>query len=1072
MKGQTMTKHAIRVLSLLTYLGAAMMPVSAQNVNATVRGVVRDPSGAVISGAAITITNLEKGAARTVSTNDSGEYAALQLPPQNYSISAAAASFKTRVTDNFVLQVGQEARLDFVLELGPTTEQVLVTAAAPVMQTETASNSGVVDEKNVEELPLNGRAFYDLAQLVPNVSNPAANSTLGARGGFNVAGSSEVTNNFVLDGIDNNDRTTGQPSVRPSVDGIQEFRILTGLYPAEYGRQSGGQVIVTTKSGANQVHGSVFEFYRNSGLDARGFFSPAQIPAFNRNNYGGSFGGPIKKNRTFIFGTYEGLRNRTVNATRSTVPTQAQRAGDLSGSAAITYPGIVNNQIPQSQIVPQAVKILSYYPLPNLTAATGSLNYVNSTPSRTPQDQFSLRADHVISERNNISVSYQFFDYFVYTPSTVPGFSTEDKQRSQQAAIRDTHIFTPGLIHEIRLGYNRYAGLRTNEDGQLGNLVKQLGIPQGGDYGVQPTSSLNGGLPSISITGFNGIGGGTPQWRGDNTINAVDSLTWVHNRHTIKFGADYQNFSKHSYYDSGAKGSFSFNGQYTGNAFADFLLGDLRSTSRTTGDPNQQPYTKSADFYAQDDWKVLSRLTLNIGLRYELNVPQKELNNKLSQFDLNTGLLNSGGGTVYDVNSATGLLVPVGTKAIGDTLYDMPKKNFAPRFGFAYRATKDNKTVLRGGYGIFYDQVVVGNGLFPLFGLGAPYNSSFTTTNTPPATYATWANPFPAGTAGGSVSPGAVNRNFPTAYAQQWSFAVQRDLVRQFVLDLTYQGSHGVHQPVSYDINQAAIGAGTIQSKRRYTQWSSVTWRDDVGFSTFHSLVAKVERRYTNGLSLQSSLVYSKTLDLQTPPSTGGSGDGGIRDIRNIKAEYGRATIDARLRSVGNYVYRLPFGRGRSYLTSTPGWLEAIAGDWETTGILTLQSGRPFTVTTSKDLANTGSSSRPNVIGDPHLANPGVNQWFNTAAFTDVIPAGTYTFGNSGRNILDAPGLMTFDAGIYKNFALRERFTVQFRAESFNALNHANFSAPSANISSANVGQIASTATPNRTIQFGLKLRY
>ena len=807
-------------------------------------------------------------------------------------------------------------------------------------------------------------------------------------------------------------------------------------------------------------------------MDARGFFSPATIPTFTRNNFGTSFGGPIRKNKTFVFGTYEGLRNATVSATRSTVPTAAQRSGDLSAFAAISYPGIVNNQIPQSQITPQAVKILSYYPLPNLAAAPGGLNYVNATPTRTPQDQFSLRGDQVFSDKNNLALSYQFFDYLVFTPSAVPGFSTVDKQRSQHATISDTHIFNPGLIQELRLGYNRYAGLRTWEDNQLGDVVAQLGIPQGGQYGVQPTGTSNGGLPSISITGISGIGGGTPQWRGDNTINLVESVTWVHGKHTLKFGADYQYFYKHSYFDSGAKGSFSFNGQYTGNAFADFLLGDIRSDSRTVGDPNQHPYTRSSDLYAQDDWKILPRLTLNLGLRYELNIPQKERTNKLSQFDLTTGLLNSGDGTVYNVDSVTGLLVKVGTKNIGDTLYQEPKLNFAPRVGFAYRVTQDNKTVIRGGYGIFYDQVVVGNGLFSLFGLGAPYLSSFSVTNTATATYATWTNPFPAGTTGGSISPGAVDPHFPTSYTQQWSFSVQRQLVKQFALDVTYQGSHGIHEPINYNINQAAIGPGTIQSKRPYPLWANVTWSDAIGFSTFHSLVSKVERRYSNGLSWQSSLVYSKTLDLQTLQSTSAGGDGGIRNVHDIKSEYGRAGIDARLRFVSSFVYRVPVGKGRPFLSHAPGWLDAVADGWETTGILTLQSGRPFTVTTSKDLANDGGSARPIVIGDPHLANPSVNEWFNPAAFTTVIPAGTYTFGNEGRNILDAPGLQTFDAGAYKNFAYRERFNLQVRVESFNALNHANFSAPSANIDSTNVGQIGSTATANRTIQFGAKLRF
>lgn len=723
-------------------------------------------------------------------------------------------------------------------------------------------------------------------------------------------------------------------------------------------------------------------------------------------------------------------------------------------------------------IHPNARKLLAYYPLPNVTASTGTNNYVNSTPGETPQDQFSGRVDHTLTSKNNLTVTYQFFDYLVYTPSTIVGFSTIDKQRSHHAAISDYHIFTPNVINEFRIGYNRYSGLRTNEDNALGNLMPSLGIPQGGDFGVQPTNSSNGGLPSISITGYSGIGGGTPQWRGDNTINLVNSLSWVRGKHTFKFGGDYQYFYKHSYFDSGAKGAFAFNGVSTGDAFADFLLGRLRSTSRSTGDPNQHPYTRSYNFYVQDDWKIRPRLTLNIGVRYEINQSQRERTNKMSQFDLNTGFLNSGEGPVYDVNRATGLLEVVGNKDIGNSLYKVPLTNFAPRFGFAYRATNDNKTVVRGGYGIFYDQVVVGNGLFPLYGFGAPYLSSFATTNTATETFATWENPFPRGVVGGSISPGGMHYDFPTSYQQQWSFGIQREIVRNLLIDVSYQGSRGLHQPISYNINQPAPGAGNIQARRPYTQWASITWRDAVGYASFHSMVTKLERRFANGLSFQSNFVWSKAMDLQSFQSTGGSGDGGIRDIRNIKAEYARSTFDARLRSVTSYVFELPFGKGRKHLSNAPVWLDSIAGGWENTGILTFQSGRPFTVSTSKDTSNTGGSNRPTVIGNPVLENPTVQQWFNTAAFTDVYPTGTFTLGNAGRNILDAPGVQTFDLGIFKNFRLTERFNLQFRGEAFNALNHANFSAPNADINAVNRGIIGSTAIPNRSIQFGLKLVY
>lgn len=1047
--------------------------VWAQNVNATLRGAVKDQSGAVITGAKITITNLEKGTVRPVESNASGDYIALQLPPQAYSVEASASGFKIKKYESFVLQVGQEARLDFVLEVGASSERIVVEEAAPLIQSEDGSNSGVIDEKKVKELPLNGRVFYDLARLVPNVFNPPQGSSLSARGGFNVAGNAETTNNFLLDGTDNNDRTTGQPSVRPSIDGIREFRILSGTYNAEYGRQSGGQVLVTTKSGSNEIHGTVYEFFRNNNFDARNFFSPGELAPFNRHNYGLSIGAPIIKNRTFVFGTFEGLRNKQVNVAQGTVPTELERRGDFSRSNVnLNLPGVVGNVIPASQLHPTSLKILQYYPLPNLTTGAGSLNYVNSTPSRTPQDQFSVRADHAVSTKNNITVSYQFFDYYVYTPSTIAGFSTQDKQRSHHAVISDTHIFSPSVINDFRIGYNRYSGLRNNEDNELGNLVSQLGIPQGGDFGVQPTNSVNAGLPGISITGTSGIGGGTPQWRGDNTINLVDAVTIVRNKHTIKLGGDHQYFYKHSYFDSNAKGSFTFNGQYSGSGLADFLTGRMRSTARATGDPNQHPYTRSYSFYAQDDWKVLPRLTLNYGVRYELNVPQKERSNKTSQFDLNTGLLNSGIGNVYDVNRTTGLLNLVGTKDIGDTLYNMPKKNFAPRVGFAYRLSQDNKTVIRGGYGLFFDQVVVGNGLFPLFGLGAPYLSAFTTTNTVAETFATWENPFPRGTAGGSVAPGAVNSDFRTTYMQQWSFGIQRELVNNLLLDVTYQGSKGTGIPISYDINQPTPGAGNIQARRPYPQWAGVTWRDAVGRSSFHSMVAKLERRYSNGVTFLTSFVYSKSLDLNSIQSSGNTGDGGIRNTRDLNSEWGLSGFDARLRYVASYVYELPFGKGRTFLNSAPRWLDAVAGGWETTGIVTVQSGRPFTVTTSRDTSNTGGNNRPNVVGDPKLDNPTPRQWFNTAAFSDIVPAGTYTFGNAGRNILTAPGIQTFDIGLFKGFRLTERIGLQFRTEAFNVLNRANFAVPVTDINAANRGQINSTAIPNRSIQFALKIVY
>jgi hypothetical protein len=1060
------------VLTLAAGVGIPSCQCFGQSVNATLRGTVKDQSGAVIVGASVTIRNTEKGISRTLTTNEAGDYVAAQLPPQRYSIQASASGFETQGHNDLVLQVGQEARLDFALGVGSTSQTVTISdSAGPLIQSENASVGGVVDEKNIKELPLNGRQFWQLAQLIPGVSPPPQNSTLSARGGFQVAGSYEVSNNFILDGIDNNDRTTGQPSVRPSVDGIQEFRVLTGTYEAEYGRQSGGQILVTTKSGSNQFHGTAFEFFRNNHLDARNFFSPGNLDPFTRNQYGGSLGGPILKNKSFFFVTYEGLGSKQVNVVRGTVPTLAQRRGDFSGLSPLTGFGIVNNQIPASQLSPTSLALLKYYPAPNLNAPTGSLNYVNSSPTTSSFNQFSTRFDQVISAKNNLYGTYQYYDSYDFGPSTIPGFGTAQPQRFQHASFVDDHVFSPGLINEFRVGYNRLAGLKQNEDAKLGNQIAALGLPQGGDYGLEPTIEGNGGIPAVTITGLSGIGqSGNPQWRADNTYNIVDTLTWTHGTHTIKFGSDYQYFYKHSYYETTARGAFNFNGQYTGNAFADFLVGGMRTTSRGIGDPNQYPKTKAEALYVQDEWKVLPKLTLNVGLRYELFFPQRENTNKLSAFNRSNGTLEDGQGNVWSVNPSTGLLYRAGTTTPKETLWGLRALNFAPRFGFAYRLDNNNRTVIRGGYGIFYDQNVVGNGVFQFFGLGTPYQTAQGFTNTPTLQVATWANPFPAGTTSGSFTTGAINQNFPTAYTQQWTFGVQHEVVTNLLIDVTYQGSKGTHLPLSYNANVPVPGAGAIQARRPYPLWGTVTWVDAVNASSYQSLNVRLERRFKNGLSFNTNFVYSKSLDLGNLPSTSGTGDTPVQNRSNLAAEWGLSDFNQKFRYIGNFVYDLPFGRGRRLMNSAPGWLDAVAGGWETTGILTLQTGRPFSVTTSRDISNTGGSNRPFVVGNPALDNPGVNAWFNTLAFSNVVPGGGFAFGNLGRNNLIAPGIKNLDFGLFKNFRATERIGVQFRAEAFNVLNHANFSIPASDANASTFGQISSTQLPNRDIQFGLKV--
>jgi len=1071
--------RSIGLVAILSIMGSWAPSVSAQSFTATLRGTVRDPSGAVIPGATITIRNVSKGWTRTTVTNESGDYVVTQLPADTYAVTAQATGFKTEVREGIVLQVGQEARLDFTLVVGELEERIVVTAGAPLVQSENAMVGNVIDEQKVKELPLNGREFWQLAQLAPNVFNPPQGSTLGFRGGFNVAGNPEVNNYFLLDGIDNNDETTMQPTHRPSVDGIREFKVLTGVYSAEYGRHSGGQIIITTKSGTNEFHGTVFEFLRNDNLDARNFFLRGPKPELKRNQFGFSVGGPIVRNHAFFFVTYEGLRLTEGVDRLGTVPTEKMRRGDFSEIATPIrdpqtgqpFPG---NRIPEDRIHRISRALLEFWPLPNQPGLAN--NYAFNSVRTQDQNQFSVRVDHKFSEANSFFASYQFMQRENFEPSNplcgarvIPGFGCTEPERTQHIAIVDTHVFSPRFLNEFRIGYNRIRTNRFHEDMALGNMVQKLGLPQGGPDGLAGPEFFNTGLPQVRVSGFATIGGPTnlPQGRRTNTYHIANSVTYTGGDHTLKAGADVKRFLFNSFFTQFGRGDFLFNGQFTGHAFADFLLGLLRSTSRAPGEPFSNTYTTQAGFYVQDDWKVSPKLTLNLGLRYELNFPELERVNKMSSFDPKTGFVPVADGRLINVD-ASGNLVTVGRSPLGRRLWRLDKNNFAPRFGFAYRVFGDNRTVLRGGYGIFYNQIVAGNGLSPMF-RGIPFRIRQTFINTPARLVATWERPFPSGVAAGGFTPHGINPDFPSAYVQQWSLGIQREVTADLLIDATYLGSKGTHLPLLFDINQPEPGPGPIQPRRPWPQWGNIFWRDAVGTSNYHGFSLRVERRFTQGLSFLASWTISKSIDLGAPPSTSGVGEADVQNPRNLRAERGLSEFDARHRFVTSFVYELPVGRGRRWLSAAHPILDHILGGWQVTGILTLQSGRPFTVITTRDISNTGGANRPFVVGNPKVKKPTPDRWFNTDAFSDVLPPGVFAYGNAGRNILIADGINNLDLGLFKNFRLGEERRLQFRAEFFNVANHANFGIPERNRASSAFGRVNATTTLNRQIQFGLK---
>ncbi len=1065
-------------------------PARAQGVLAEIRGTVTDNGGLAIPNATVTVLDTAKGWTRKTTTNSSGQYELPQLPADTFTLIVESSSFEKNVREGITLQTGQLAQIDFTLIPGEVSQTVTVVENASQVQTDNATVGTVVDTRKILELPLNGRQFWQLAQLVPNAYPPINNSSLSFRGGFNVAGQPEVNNNYLLDGIDNSDAATMQPVVSPSVDGIQEFKVLTGNYSAEYGRFSGGQIIITTKSGGNQIHGSAYEFFRTSALDAKNYFSPGSLPSFKRNQYGGTVGGPIVKDRTFFFATYEGLRLSQQISSLATVPTVQDRTGNLSDLVTSSGKKITvlnpatgkpfpNNQLPALNPVSQ--QLLQYYPLPT---SPGTANNYLFSETRTQQgDQFSVRLDDNLWNNNTVFVSYQYQNINAFEPSNslcgssvLPGFGCTTPELDQAVSVHDTQIFSSSLINEARAGFNRIRTNRSLQDAAYGDVLSQLGIPTSGPNGVGDQGGNNLGVPSVTVSGYATLGGATnlPQDRRDNTYNFVDSATWVKGTHSFKFGGDFKRFMYNLQYYQNGRGVFAFNGQYTTNALADFLLGDLLSTSRDPGYPGVHSFTNSADFFALDEWQLTPRFTLTYGLRYEFNFPEGEKNNRISTYDPVTGLVPVANGQLLNIDPATGSLVNVGSSPLTGAVWHLDKSNVAPRLGIAYQPFHNQKTVIRGGYGIFYNQLVAGNGISQMW-RGIPFRTRQTFTNTNSSTYpkpvaaATWTNPFPSGvTNNGGFTPNGINANYATAATQEWSFSVDQQLQPDLSLELTYLGSHGTHLQESYNINQPTPGPGAIQPRRPHNQWGSVTWIDSNGFGNFNSFAAQLTRRYSQGMTLLVSYTYSHSLD-DAPYS------GTIQNPYDLASQYGSSDFDVRHRLVASFTYELPFGAGKPFgATLNPAARQAISG-WQVNGIFVYQTGNPFTVTTTKDMSNTGASSTGTYANrvpgvDIHLPHPTPTAWFNTTAFNDVLPAGTYAFGNSGRNILAGDGVVNFDFGLYRRVQVTEKAQLELRAELYNLMNHPDFAAPTANVEAAGFGQVTSTTSTSRETQFAVKL--
>lgn len=1082
------------LLAMLSIFPAA---ASAQQETATVTGEVRDASGAVVPRATITITNVETNISIRSETNDQGVYIAPSLKPGQYSITVEKPGFKKALRSGVTLQVNQVARVDIALQVGELSTVVEIVEAAALLETETSSRGSVIDQKKIVDLPLNGRDYNQLALLSPGVlpGTPRL-ASVNFKGVLNVNGNRTFNNVFLLDGVDNisysnSFRGENVQLVQPSIEALQEFKIQTNAYSAEFGRSSGAVVNATIKSGTNSIRGAVYEFLRNDVLDANNFFSNAlgaPKPVRKRNQFGAAVGGPIIKNRTFWFADYEGLREREGVPRVRQVPTAAEKAGLFSTAVVDPFatgrPAFSQNAagqwvIPQNRWDPVGAAIVKLIPDPNVA---GTTIYASTPVTSTRQDQFDVRADHQFADNVTFFGRYSFVDTNTFRPAPLPGLAEgsfndafgSNLNRSQGLAFGLTWTFSPSLVGDFRFGFAR---------GNYFTNPPNFGVDGAAAVGLKNVPSdpaIVGGVPKVQIQGFDAVGRhtSTPQFQTPRSWNPRASISWTRGAHFVKFGGEFLHVQTKINDLNATIGRISFDNRFTNRAVGDLLLGlatRLDLTSFTVMDQGQNMQF----YFIQDDYKITSKLTLNLGLRYEYATPPMEKKNRFANFDPVTG---------KDVFAKDG-------GVFERALIHPDRNNFAPRFGFAYSPT--SRLVMRGAYGVFFTHTVR-QGREGLLGFNPPFlvDNTLQTGVTGAAAVATAAvfrlqNGYPAGLLDPTtLSPTIMRRGQDadqrTPYIQQYNFGIQYELMKDLLLDVAYVGNKGTKLNGFRNLNQRAVitNANGSQSAgaRPYPTFGDIQWMENRVGASYNSLQARLEKRFSNGLTGLISYTWGKALTGSPDHISTSGGGAGIdtgtfrspQDGNNVRADRGLAEFDVKHRFVASYVWELPFGKGRRHGNDWGTALDLLLGGWQVTGIHALQSGLGLTATLGgSSVLNIGSErqARPNLVGNPVLpeSERTLTRWFNTSAFAVFNPP--QAFGSAGVGVMRGPGSVNFDFTFAKNFNLTERRYFQFRTELFNAFNRANFGPPDIRRDNSGFGQILSAANA-RIIQFGLKFYF
>jgi hypothetical protein len=1164
----------------------------AQKDAGAIVGLVRDPSGAVVTGAKVTVIDVDRGIEMKFETNSGGEYVASPLRIGRYSVTVEKEGFKKAVAGPVQVNIQDRVGVDLKLEPGMATETMTVTGQRPQLETETSELGQVVDSRRINALPLNGRNYSQLALLGAGVAPAEPGSRVEESYGFSANGARSLQNNFLLDGIDNNanlgDVLNGSASVvQPSVDAIAEFKVETNSYSAEFGRGNGAIMNAVIKSGTNQIHGNVFEFLRNEKFDAINAFDQFGQQPYKRNQFGFTLGGPIIRNKTFFFGDYEGLRNRQGLPQPAVVPTQGpngQLSGDfsafLTGTPAMaidafgnptnqtaldcngnaTYVGEIfdsrqaqqnyagnpnglcgvpigtsggqpTNIFPEGSIDPLAARLAALFPAPNVDQ--NGVNFLSDPKRSETENKFDIRVDHTISQKDNLFARFSYGNDSTFRPSpfnnALDGGGFQDGYSENSArglAASEIHTFRNNLINEFRFGFNHLNSHRFNLNYNV-DVSKQLdfpGVPFGPNIGGLPSISFSDGTSTIGSSGY------LPSIEKQYSYVFTDNLSWTRGRHSAKFGAELRFEQFTIFQPAAARGSMSFGNDFTdnpaspgsgGESVATFLLGvpdGGEITSLHNVDYRRQIYA----VYGLDDIKVTPRLTLNLGLRYELFSTIKEANDQAATFDFSSLSLIVPKGQNQELTPT--LATELGVLRNGSRgLISPDRNNFAPRIGLAYQL--GDKLVLRSGYGIFYGGQENGPFSNPSPGFNPPFFSSqvFSTpcsaASANPAAvdcsipnFAVLAQGFPSNSLTDPNAPSlySIDPHLVTPYTQQWHLGLEYQLPADTVFEVSYGGSRGLKLFAFYNGNQAVPTADATQATapRRpahnaapgATGDCTVATPEncnpalDTGIGTFrsntqsnyNSLQMRLEKRYSHGLQFEAAYTWAHALDNASSASLGSVNNGDFQDQRFPNAEYGNADFDVRHRFVFSYIYDLPFGHGRKFAGNASGFVNQILGNWQMAGVFSTATGNFYTASDINPVSNSDCGgtvgyycSRPNMVGNPNASPCVAGTLFNTCAFEHNTAQGT--FGNAGRNIIKGPGYQTWDASLVKQFPINERTHLEFRAEFFNVLNHVNFlfeqfGSISAEPIPLELGQggfgYALSARDPRQVQFALKFYF